>query len=810
MAKAYLYGCTANSRHMSAGSHATSAGPKQVVPSRWTLGVLAALVGLFVLAISLSAPPAHASAPTATVQNESSPPELHSGAKVNTTAVELLFVDEEGIDTSSIAETDFLLSEGDLSHVSVASVGANATVTVVLADPIDSEELTVGLRSDSDIQDVTGTRISMETGAPTVTIAGMDGVPPQVLGASVSDAIGGPAEIRFNFDEPPTELRVQITGSGETTLDIDDFENTQSNVYAAEYEPPESGEYTVTLSRVGDSSGNTDDPNITRTVQASRASPEAAIGIDIGASQGFSVTFDASQSRGERLTYTWDFDDGTTGSGVRVSHQFEPGRYNVTLTVRDEFGNTGTDTVELNLTKGLGDGESEDSTNGREDPTVLVTRDESIDSGTTLVSVAGAPAAEAVDITTDDGTQLAATDIVSLDRMAVTPAVATSFSLAVSSLTASDIAGAADAETAPLGGFSVISDLSETDLTTAELTATVDAETLDARSIDPSNVTLRRAVDGEWTELDTTLEGESGDAYRYTATTPGFSRFAVVGERNDSGGADSETDPPDDGPDDENDPPDNETDTGADIVLTNTTLAATELSPGMAIEVTVTAENQGTEPEIFRPSLELNGEVVTVHEGLELGAGETQTASLNTTAQETGTRTVAVNGTTVGDVTVSDNSTENGTGNDDYEYNNDVFTVTAVNLSQTSIGTNETVRIEGNVRNDGEETANFLAEIMVDGEVVDTVEVPQVPAGTGIPIPSVEQRFEEAGTYNISVNGVQTEQQLSVGQSGGGFFSFLPLGILPLGILRTVLTFVGLPLLFLYLVLKAVAFYLGY
>jgi len=89
-----------------------------------------------------------------------------------------------------------------------------------------------------------------------------------------------------------------------------------------------------------------------------------------------------------------------------------------------------------------------------------------------------------------------------------------------------------------------------------------------------------------------------------------------------------------------------------------------------------------------------------------------------------------------------------------------------------------------------------------------------VPPGAEIPVPRVTERFNESGTYTISVSGVESEQQLSVGGNSGLFgflpLGFLPLGLLPLGLLRTVVTYLGVPLLFVYLVLKSVAFYLGY
>ena len=60
------------------------------------------------------------------------------------------------------------------------------------------------------------------------------------------------------------------------------------------------------------------------------------------------VTFDATRSTSPNPgpTYTWDFGDGTTAGGVRVTHEFTMGgEYEVVLTVQDTGGETARDTV---------------------------------------------------------------------------------------------------------------------------------------------------------------------------------------------------------------------------------------------------------------------------------------------------------------------------------------------------------------------------------------------------------------------------------------------------------------------------------
>ena len=63
------------------------------------------------------------------------------------------------------------------------------------------------------------------------------------------------------------------------------------------------------------------------------------------------VAFDASNSSdsdGNIISYAWDFKDGSTGSGQTITHTFSStGSYNVELTVTDNDGLTGTDTMLL-------------------------------------------------------------------------------------------------------------------------------------------------------------------------------------------------------------------------------------------------------------------------------------------------------------------------------------------------------------------------------------------------------------------------------------------------------------------------------
>lgn len=53
---------------------------------------------------------------------------------------------------------------------------------------------------------------------------------------------------------------------------------------------------------------------------------------------------------------------------------------------------------------------------------------------------------------------------------------------------------------------------------------------MEQNNIDPATVRLNRLEGGEWTPLSTITLGSDGSSTSYSATTPGFSIFAITGE----------------------------------------------------------------------------------------------------------------------------------------------------------------------------------------------------------------------------------------------------------------------------------------
>jgi len=100
------------------------------------------------------------------------------------------------------------------------------------------------------------------------------------------------------------------------------------------------GDYTVTLT-VTDSSGNLCGDGVATTVVNANFPPTAVAGDDKKACLGDAIGFDASASQASsgNASYVWDFGDGETGEGQKISHTYaKPGTYRIRLTVDDKKG----------------------------------------------------------------------------------------------------------------------------------------------------------------------------------------------------------------------------------------------------------------------------------------------------------------------------------------------------------------------------------------------------------------------------------------------------------------------------------------
>jgi hypothetical protein len=257
------------------------------------------------------------------------------------------------------------------------------------------------------------------------------------------------------------------------------------------------------------------------------------------------------------------------------------------------------------------------------------------------------------------------------------------------------------------------------------------------------------------------------------------------------------------------------------VSVESVTVNRSTVAVGEAVRIEARVVNSGGEATGYEATLSVGDETVDTKTVGFVEAGFPVIVPFEYTFESAGTHTVSVGGAET-EVTVEDsgsdddgNQNDNGdtgdesNGDDGNEAGNaDQFAVQNVTVDPATAGVGETVTIGFEVNNQGEERADFEVQLEIDGEVVDTKTVEAV--GPRIPVPkSFEHSFNETGTYTVSVSGVEAGQQVTVEDGGGGgLFGFL--GFLPLGLLRPLILFVGLPLLVVYLALKALALYLGY
>ena len=113
----------------------------------------------------------------------------------------------------------------------------------------------------------------------------------------------------------------------------------------------DNGTYSLTATAY-DNAGNTVTTSATSVTVKNVVVLKAVISSSTTAMATVEKTFDGSSSKGDIASYSWDFGDGTTGTGLKATHTYESvGSYTVTLTVTGTDGSNATQTQKITVTK---------------------------------------------------------------------------------------------------------------------------------------------------------------------------------------------------------------------------------------------------------------------------------------------------------------------------------------------------------------------------------------------------------------------------------------------------------------------------
>ncbi|WP_075341626.1 PKD domain-containing protein [Tenacibaculum agarivorans] len=173
------------------------------------------------------------------------------------------------------------------------------------------------------------------------------------------------AEFTVDVSSGLSPLTVQFDASSSSDPDGDaltyswDFgDGTTGNAEITSHQYQQAGNYVATLTVSDGTDQATATKTITVTEEVVNRAPIADFTTDVNSGESpLTVQFDASGSSdpdGDVLTYSWDFGDSNSSTGISVSHNYTtPGAYTATLTVNDgSLEDTQTITITVSDTSG--------------------------------------------------------------------------------------------------------------------------------------------------------------------------------------------------------------------------------------------------------------------------------------------------------------------------------------------------------------------------------------------------------------------------------------------------------------------------
>jgi PKD repeat protein len=175
------------------------------------------------------------------------------------------------------------------------------------------------------------------------------------------EAVNSLPDALFSFEKDQLQVVVNATESVDPDGTIANYswkfgDGTEGFGVVAEHTFAANGTYTISLN-LTDNKGGTNstskDVTVALTIEPGMKDPIAV--FEIVSSENGVVVLDASESNdpdgGDIVTYSWDFGDGTFGTGAGVSHTFAAnGTYTITLTVTDDEDATNSTSEDVTVT----------------------------------------------------------------------------------------------------------------------------------------------------------------------------------------------------------------------------------------------------------------------------------------------------------------------------------------------------------------------------------------------------------------------------------------------------------------------------
>jgi len=289
----------------------------------------------------------------------------HSYPESGAYTVTLTVTDDDGAtDTITTAKTVRNKSPVAIFTVSAETVYVNETITFNAADSYDPDGYIVNYSWDfGDGSTATGFiafHAYADNGSYSVTLTVTDNDGATASAHATKIVMNRPPVASFTETAEIVDTEETISFDASDSNDPDGYivdyswdfgDGTKGTGVSVQHAYSQDGTYTVTLT-VTDNDGATDTIEATKTVL--NRSPIASFTESAHTvSSSENIHFDGSESHdpdGTIVSYSWDFGDGNTATGVEVDNAYEDdGVYTVTLTVIDDDDATGSATATKNV-----------------------------------------------------------------------------------------------------------------------------------------------------------------------------------------------------------------------------------------------------------------------------------------------------------------------------------------------------------------------------------------------------------------------------------------------------------------------------